>query len=81
MSGEQAQPADDEHEYVELLLDVKDGEVVSCEYFGEGRQAVPLTKPILLKQVEGDVWPRGYARLERLIQRAFRKLVQQTPGA
>jgi hypothetical protein len=38
-----------EHEYVEFLLDVKDGQIVSCEYFGEGRQVEPLTAPLLLR--------------------------------
>jgi hypothetical protein len=41
--------AEDNHEYVEFLLDVKDGKIVSCEYFGEGRQVEPLTGPLLLR--------------------------------
>jgi hypothetical protein len=63
---------DDPCDYVELLLDVQKGEVVSCEFFGEGRQAVPLTEPVIMKLVDDVIWPRGLARLERLIRRALR---------
>jgi len=62
-----------EHEYVEYLLDVKDGKIVSAEYAGEGRQVEPLTKPIFLQPVDSIVWPRGLKRLERIMQRALRR--------
>jgi hypothetical protein len=44
--------AKDDDEYVEYLLDVKDGQIVSCEYYGEGRQVEPLTGPVFLMFVE-----------------------------
>jgi hypothetical protein len=42
----------DDHEYVEYLLEFKGGQIVSCEYFGEGRQVEPLTEPVFLRFVE-----------------------------
>ena len=32
-----------EHEYVEYQLQVKNGRIVSCEFFGEGKQVDPMT--------------------------------------
>ena len=59
----------DEHEYVEYVLELKDGQVVSAEFAGEGRQVEPLTKPILLMPVGNLPWPRWLESLERRIQR------------
>jgi hypothetical protein len=61
-----------EYEYVDLMLDVKDGQIVGCELYGEGRQVEPLVEPILFKPLEGDAFPRGWKRIERAIKRAFR---------
>ena len=69
-----------EHEYVEYMLDVKDGQVVGCEFFGEGRQVEPLTEPMLLKLLEGDSFPRGWRRIERRIKLAFGKLMRRVDG-
>lgn len=33
---------DSEHDFIEYELDFKDGEIVACRYFGEGKQADPL---------------------------------------
>lgn len=59
-----------EHEYIELMLDVKNGEIVSCEFFGEGRQVEPLTEPVILKPLDCD--GRGWKRIERRIRQLFR---------
>lgn len=61
-----------EHEYVDLMLDVKGGQIVSCEFFGEGRQVDPLTEPILFKPLEDGQFPRGWRRIERAIKRALK---------
>ena len=63
-----------EHEYVDLMLDVKDGQIVSCEFYGEGRQVKPLTEPVLFRLLDGEQFPRGWKRLERRIKNAFRRL-------
>lgn len=60
-----------EHEYVELMLDVKDGEIVGCEFFGEGRQVAPITEPVLLRPLQGDAFPRGWERIGRRVKRAL----------
>lgn len=62
------------HEYVDLMLDVKDGRVVSSEFFGEGKQVEPLTEPLLLKPLDSTHWPRGWRRIERQIKSALRRL-------
>jgi hypothetical protein len=63
-----------DHEYVDLMLDVKDGQIVSCEFYGEGRQVEPLTGPVLFKPLGGDEFPRGWKRIEHQIKRALRRL-------
>lgn len=80
MSEVQTATTNDDHEYVEYEMEFLNGEVVSCQYFGEGRQTTPIIEPVILKPITGDVWPRGLTRIERMIRRGFRKL-QQTPGA
>lgn len=62
-----------EHEYVDLMLDIKDGQIVGCEFHGEGRQAEPLTEPTLFRPLGADIFPRGLGRIERRIKRALRE--------
>lgn len=62
---------DDPHEYVDLMLEIKDGQVVGCEYYGEGRQAEPLTEPIFFTPGT-DTWTRGLERVARRIKLALR---------
>ena len=59
------------HEYVDLLLEVKDGEVVGCEHFGEGTQNEPIAEPVIYVPATG-VQALGISRLERRIKRALR---------
>lgn len=61
-----------EHEYVEYMLDVKDGQIVGCKFFGEGRQVEPLTEPVLFKPLDGNPLPREWQRIERRIKLAIR---------
>jgi hypothetical protein len=64
----------DPHEYVELMLDIEDGQVIGCEFYGEGRQAEPLTEPAFFMPVAGVVWPRGMARIARRVKLALGRL-------
>jgi hypothetical protein len=64
-----------EHEYVDMLLTIEGGKVVSAEYFGEGVQVEPITDPMLLKVIEGEIDAPLPKRLERQI---LRKLKQRT---
>jgi hypothetical protein len=50
---------EDDHEYVEFLLEIRDGQIVSCEYFGSGRQVEPLTGPVWLRPYVPPA-PRAY---------------------
>lgn len=69
-----------EHEYVDLMLDIKDGKVVSCEFYGEGRQVEPLTEPMLFKPLGGESWPRHLELVgRRLIQNLKRRLSRDQP--
>lgn len=68
---------DDPHEYVDLMLEFKDGKIVGCEFYGEGRQAEPITglqffKPI--GSVETAEWPRHIERIARRLKLAFGRL-------
>lgn len=63
-----------EFEYIELILEAKDGKIVSCEFYGEGRQVEPLTEPVLFKRLDGETRPRHFAAVERRVKRAFRRL-------
>lgn len=65
-----------EHEYVDLMLDIKDGKTVGCDFHGEGRQALPLTEPVLFKPLEGEFFPRSLGRIERQIKWALRKMAR-----
>jgi hypothetical protein len=62
--------AEDDHEYVEFLLEIKDGQI-SCEYFGEGSQ------PVRSLQCDFRVWEnrrhyRGLGSTPRVSARQFR---------
>jgi hypothetical protein len=72
------QTQEPEHDYVEYLLDVKDGQVVACEFFGEGRQVEPLTGVVVLMPINSNPanadWLHGFKVVARRIETAFRKL-------
>ena len=65
-----------DRDYVEYLLDVKDGQIVGCEFSGEGRQVEPLTEPKLFVPVGSVVYLRWLERIERRVKMAFRNLVK-----
>lgn len=67
---------DDQREYVEYMLEVKDGQVVGCELYGEGRQSEPLTDPAFFMPVSGVVWPRGMERVARRVGLVLRRLTR-----
>lgn len=67
----------DPREYVDLMLDIKDGQVVGCEFYGEGRQAEPLTEPQLFMPVASVAWPRGMERIARRVKLALGRLSRQ----
>jgi len=64
----------EDNEYVEYTLTLQDGVVVACEYAGEGRQAEPLTQPVVLLHTSDVPWPRGFQQLEKRIQRSLERL-------
>jgi len=64
----------DPREYVDLMIEFKDGKVVGCEFYGEGRQAEPLTEPQFFMPIAGVVWPRGLDRIARRIKLALGRL-------
>ena len=63
-----------EHEFVELLLTVENGEVVACEHFSEGKQVEPLTEPMIMKVMGGSADPSVFGVVELKIRRALRKV-------
>jgi hypothetical protein len=67
---------DSEHEYVEYQIDVENGEVVACRFFGEGRQVDPLTEPVAYMPVAGALRPPGIERIARRITLALGRLAR-----
>lgn len=63
-----------DRDYVEYMLDVKDGQVIGCEYHGEGQQVEPLTESVVYVPVPDITYPRGFRLVERRIKSALRKL-------
>lgn len=62
------QPLTDDRDYVEYVLDVKDGKIVGCEFAGEGQQVEPLTEPKVFLPVGSVVYPHWFQRIERVIK-------------
>lgn len=63
-----------EHEYVEYQLQVKNGRIVSCEFFGEGKQVDPMTGVKVYKPAGENIPDWFLKRVERRLMRAISKL-------
>ena len=64
----------DPHEYVDLMIEVKNGQVVGCEFYGEGRAAEPVTEPLFFRPGASDVWTRGLEHVARRMKLALAAL-------
>lgn len=63
-----------DRDYVEYMLDIKDGQVVGCEFHGEGRQVEPLTEPVVFVPAGEISYPHWFARVQRRIKLALSRL-------
>lgn len=63
-----------DHDYVEYMLDVKDGQIIGCEVHGEGRQIEPLTEPVLFVPVGEIMYPRWFKRIQHRVKMALGRL-------
>ena len=58
------------HEYVEYQLDVENGQIVGCRFFGEGKQTDPLPDLKVYKW-SGSIPDRWLQRLEKRLKLIF----------
>lgn len=75
--------AEPEHEYVDLMLTVEKGQIVSCEFHGEGRQIEPVADVAVFLPIDSDPnkgdWIHGARRVARWIEHRFRKMAAVNP--
>lgn len=63
-----------EHDYVEYELDVENGQVTGCRFFGEGKQVDPLDGVKVYVPAGEVAYPSFFERIERRLKHALRNL-------